>query len=325
MFSDPINGQKNRDWNRPEPVPPDVRQRASGGGTSRSSQVPPTEFHTDKNPDRAGGPRTAEGKKRSSSNALKHGLSAMKLLDPEEHREYRRLRRQLRNHFEPVGIPEEYLVEKVAYGMLRSLRVLKAENAEILSEKRFNSRTSERNERYRSEAATAEFSSEAQEFGLISRKENPYVAKKCAALLTEFQTLLRVRGFDRLKDEEILAKVYGKNKASTLHVVYEVCSSPKWHIESEQLRALKSFNLGPDKSVGTFVKILDEQIEELKREERKSINAAAAQSRLDREVGSIPEAARLDRILRYQSMVSREIDQTLKQLEQLQSARRAKE
>ena len=52
------------------------------------------------------GPKTREGKAASTSNSLKHGLSAQRIVvsgeDPDE---FERLIRQLEHELEPVGYP----------------------------------------------------------------------------------------------------------------------------------------------------------------------------------------------------------------------------
>jgi hypothetical protein len=61
------------------------------------------------------GPRTNEGKAKSSQNALKHGLSARHaLLAGEDPNEYRRLRQGLIAEFSPQSALESELVERVA-------------------------------------------------------------------------------------------------------------------------------------------------------------------------------------------------------------------
>ena len=79
---------------------------------------------------RSTGPRTPEGKRRSSLNAIRHGLLAQAVVLPEEdEREFLRLRRDLWADFQPVGAMEEQLVEKIAAEMWRYQRLLLVESA----------------------------------------------------------------------------------------------------------------------------------------------------------------------------------------------------
>lgn len=60
------------------------------------------------------GPRTAAGKKRSSANALRHGLlCAPSIIGGESPREYRALYCRLRDDLRPVGAVEELLLDRV--------------------------------------------------------------------------------------------------------------------------------------------------------------------------------------------------------------------
>jgi hypothetical protein len=70
------------------------------------------------------GPRSDQGKERSSGNALRHGLTAQRVVitgeDPEK---FERLRRDLIEEFMPWGPSEELLVDQLAANIWRQLRV----------------------------------------------------------------------------------------------------------------------------------------------------------------------------------------------------------
>ena len=80
------------------------------------------------------GPRTNEGKAKSSQNALKHGLSARHaLLAGEDPNEYRRLRQGLIAEFSPQSALESELVERVASMLWRLRRIARFEVAVMAS------------------------------------------------------------------------------------------------------------------------------------------------------------------------------------------------
>jgi hypothetical protein len=80
----------------------------------------------------ATGPRTAQGKKRSTLNAIKHGLlSKTGLLQDESRVEYDVLLDGLLEDFQPQGKLETVLVESLATVLWRKRRLLQAETAEI--------------------------------------------------------------------------------------------------------------------------------------------------------------------------------------------------
>jgi hypothetical protein len=85
---------------------------------------------------RSTGPRTPEGKRAVRWNALKHGLLAREVVLPvgegnEDAEEFQNLLAELRDDLEPAGVLEEILVEKIAVCYWRLRRVLRAEMGEI--------------------------------------------------------------------------------------------------------------------------------------------------------------------------------------------------
>lgn len=79
-----------------------------------------------------GGPRTQVGKQKSCQNAVKHGVfSKLFLLKGESRSEFDSLLAGLRACYQPEGMLEEALVEKLAVLMWRQRRLLIAESVEI--------------------------------------------------------------------------------------------------------------------------------------------------------------------------------------------------
>jgi hypothetical protein len=80
----------------------------------------------------ATGPRTLLGKERSKYNAMKHGICSNQIVSKNETpAEYEALVEGLWDHFQPVGVLEEFLVDKLATICVRYRRFLKSEHAEI--------------------------------------------------------------------------------------------------------------------------------------------------------------------------------------------------
>lgn len=78
------------------------------------------------------GPRTTNGKKRSSKNAVRHGLlSEDWFIDGEEERSYSQLLTELEDTLSPVGPMECALVERIAIAMCRQRRLTIAEGAMV--------------------------------------------------------------------------------------------------------------------------------------------------------------------------------------------------
>ena len=82
------------------------------------------------------GPRTEHGKRAVARNAIKHGLLAREVVitagDGEEDlQEFDIFLDRLWQEYEPVGVREETLVQRIATCWWRQARVLRAENGEI--------------------------------------------------------------------------------------------------------------------------------------------------------------------------------------------------
>lgn len=89
-----------------------------------------------KNALRSTGPKTARGKQIVGRNAIKHGILAREVVitagdGKENPEEFHDLVERLGEHYQPVGVVEELLVEKIATCWWRQSRVLRAENGEI--------------------------------------------------------------------------------------------------------------------------------------------------------------------------------------------------
>ncbi len=85
------------------------------------------------------GPKSAGGKAKSRMNAFKHGLLAREVVVPgfglnagEHESKFQALHQMYREHLEPVGPLEEMMVERIVTAYWRLHRVLIAERGEIL-------------------------------------------------------------------------------------------------------------------------------------------------------------------------------------------------
>ncbi len=91
---------------------------------------------------KATGPRTPAGKDRIKHNAVKHGIfSKVALLKNESRSEFDSLLNGLSADFQPKGMLEEVLVEKLAILLWRLRRLFIAEVAEIETERPFSNGT----------------------------------------------------------------------------------------------------------------------------------------------------------------------------------------
>ena len=89
-----------------------------------------------RNAQKSTGPKTEIGKARSSTNAVKHGLTSRRLLlHDEDERAYMEMRIELFNEWRPMGQWETMLVNRIAGQMWRLLRIWEIEQ-ELIEEGR---------------------------------------------------------------------------------------------------------------------------------------------------------------------------------------------
>ena len=87
-------------------------------------------------PQRGGGPKTEAGKLVSAQNARKHSFYATKLFRPdeegnEEHQEFTRILGALHVEYQPVGVLEQMMTERIATEYIRLGRLLAFERSEF--------------------------------------------------------------------------------------------------------------------------------------------------------------------------------------------------
>ena len=261
------------------------------------------------------GPRTELGKERSKHNALRHGIfSKVAVLKSESQAEFDALCKALREDCKPEGTLEELLVDKLAVLFWRFRRFLIAEEAEIqVRTPEFARR--EENERYRQQAAT--FPQLTCNGGLIRWIENPEALQGCVSLLGDLQRSITANGFDPDHDRPILKKLYGKTDDDSLNnELYKSYEGWQDTSQCEEQERKENGYASPDQCKENF---LDEVKEEIRRLERyRKEHATISARKLEVEALRLPE---MDRLLRYETSLSREIDRTLNQLERLQRMR----
>jgi hypothetical protein len=87
-----------------------------------------------RNAQRATGPKTPEGKAKSSQNSITHGIFAKQFLNgaaPETVAEMEVLAAGIQEHYQPVGMVEEILVQKIVVETARYGRILGVEQQEL--------------------------------------------------------------------------------------------------------------------------------------------------------------------------------------------------
>jgi hypothetical protein len=260
------------------------------------------------------GPRTQQGKEQSKHNALKHGIfSKVTVLKSESQAEFDVLLKRLREDRKPDGALEELFVDKLAVLFWRFRRLLSAEGAEIQVGSEFAQW--DKNEQYRQK--TASFPQLTYNGGLLRWVENPEALQGCINLLQDLQRSISASGFLPQYDQSILTKLYGRKDEDSWNNVLSK-SYEHWYDTSlceDKERKEKQYAT-PQRCQENFLDEVKKEIRRLERYRKEHTTISAC--RLEVEALRLPE---MDRLLRYETTISREIERTLNQLERLQRMR----
>jgi hypothetical protein len=266
------------------------------------------------------GPTTNRGKARSSRNAIKHGIfSKAVLLARESPKEYRALVEGFRKDFQPEGMVEDVLVEKLACLTWRYRRLLNAEAAEIQLSSKYILRAANREKQLREEAMSFSALEEPPRLGLIEEVHNPFVLKRCMVFVLDLRQLIKLRGFEPQADSAIIAKIFGTRESFSVYKTYCLCADPNTLFSGKDSEKVK---LSLYDRREKFFEYLDAVVVDLHKQELASVSTAADQENLEFNSSSVPEAPGLDRLLRYSASLERDFDRTLNQLERVQRMRR---
>lgn len=260
------------------------------------------------------GPRTQQGKEQSKHNALKHGIfSKVTVLKSESQAEFDALLKRLREDRKPDGSLEELFVDKLAVLFWRFRRLLSAEGAEIQVGSEFAQW--DKNQQYRQQAAS--LPQLTYNGGLLRWIENPEALQGCINLLQDLQRSISACGFRPQYDQSILTKLYGRKDEDSWNNVLSK-SYEDWYDTSlceDQEREEKQYAT-PQQCQKNFLGEVKKEIRRLERYRKE--HATISARRLEVEALRLPE---MDRLLRYETTISREIERTLNQLERLQRMR----
>jgi hypothetical protein len=215
------------------------------------TQEPETQTH-------ATGPRTPEGKKRSSQNALRHGLSGrIVVLPTEDMAEYLRLSKEIVDSLYPETQLERDLAQAVADGIWRQKRFRTIEEAMLAlghyeGEGDFDA---EHENIHSAFTAAKAFRSNPQAFATLSIYEQRIQRgiDKAMKLLTDLQTrreerlkadlpaVLRLRDFNKMLDAQPdAARIYQRAELVVNEFVY---SSRQIEIEAHRRTAREQAKL----------------------------------------------------------------------------------
>lgn len=257
------------------------------------------------------GPKTATGKRISAQNAIKHGLLAQAAVitngeGKESEQEFEALYLQLVSELDPCGVLELMLVEKIAICHWRLRRALRCEVGSIRRQLDTLSydREKSRNATFRSMRSLAPHFN----IGLDGTIEGVGMLK---LILSRAQSELSCSDMLSAETIEGMVKGFGPDENG----IAVRCAVKNKFIEeaSDQARKRRHKNEMLNELVEAS-RHLDARLELLRKNETLFIDAEA--SRL-----TLPQEEDLQRILRYETAIERQLYRALDQLERLQRRR----
>jgi len=267
------------------------------------------------------GPTTPEGKEASRCNALKHGLRAKEMIIPgqEDPAEFEAILTELYEEWEAEGHTERHLVQQIGRAEWRLSRAIRAELGEI---------------RTQMPSSTPNFN-DAEKQIEEAAKLSPHTLQKILAESTLGILCLRKaveNALDELESEGTvseetclhLGRLFGDQRDSPATILNTLFFEEMPEGEEDDLdtdREPTADKAGPDekaaarKHLEMVLKDLDRRARNVHKHER--TNLEIARQRL-----SIPQSLALERILRYETAIKREMRRDIDQLERLQRRRR---
>jgi hypothetical protein len=259
------------------------------------------------------GPKTAEGKAIAKFNAIKHGILSEAVLitkgGGQERKEiYQALCNGLRDYFQPQGAMEDTLVEQIMVTLWRKRRVLRYELGCLRKQLDECRKTVEEPEE------------DADDYPHVPKtaRERLAAAKKRLAGHQEEKGYLQ-EGYDILSDEEVEKWVDSYFRLAE-----------KRGIEAEephQVRdKLKAEGLTEEQIRRALTEVHQAEIEKAEAEIKELEPQAALELEREALLASLPEHGwQLDKIIRYEASLDRQLYKAINQLERLQRRRKGED
>ena len=262
------------------------------------------------------GPRTARGRDRSRMNALQHGLLAQAVVVQgvglrESASQLQALRRQFFEHCAPVGPLEAMLVEQIVTCYWRKRRVLKAESGEIAVSVGEGAR-----ERERARAGQRERWKLA---GVIQGESKLKTSTAGLDYLTEtLETALSHLVVSGELNREAMGEVIGVFGAEANGVTHELAVLNDWRKRNPD--GLKAGALGA-RYRQEVLAFIGERLKEYRMRREVLAERERKEEEARRTASVLPEAEVVNRIVRYETALDRQLFRLLRQLERWQRLR----
>ena len=146
--------------------------------------------------------------------------------------------------------------------------------------------------------------------------------KVCPRILRSLQVLILTRGFNVEKDFQIIWRVFGQVNMFEITEIYFLHKGPEGcDIRFDQKPPDPSY-VPLEKRKANFVDHVQKIIDKHQGFLEIADDFSKVRTGIESVCAGVPEAPRLDRILRYSASLERDFDRTLNQLERLQRMRR---
>lgn len=278
-----------------------------------------------RNAKRSTGPKSQRGKQVVKRNALKHGLLSQDVViqtgdGKEDPAEFNALTTQLGAQFQPEGILEEMLVERIAVCYWRLRRALKCEIGEI--RKQLDSAV------WRWVFKAADQFRETKEFGALGvgrekLEQSTMGVKHLRVVLENVKTGIEVEGRLTQHDTKHLAAAFGFDDSSLTHSLMVLdqmitSQSPGNKSESDEDWELPD----PDHLKGAMMRFVDMELDRLKGMEQELTKMEEMDIEAQMLADQLPPKQVVEKILRYETTIERQLYRAIDQLERLQRSRR---
>jgi hypothetical protein len=290
-------------------------QNASPNEHNASTTSPAGSSALASRPRRATGPQTTGGKRRSSYSALKDGLyTKATVLESESAVLYSALREGLWEEYQPESASEIEEVNYLVELYWRRRRVADAENAQrIIS-------TGDDFPEVQAQWTEAWDESRAGETagGMLRYRSNRLIVREAIQILQLCRACLECHGFGG-SIPELLKKLYGLDHDGTPPVgpfaAYTILSAHATNAQPGTAGSVESKE-DPEALKEEALAIFDEEIEILKGLEASQLDFDGKRSAWKLLAASVPPRKIMDGIVRVEAHTSREIERTVRRLEQ---------
>ena len=265
---------------------------------------------------RKGGVKTEAGKAIVKYNALKHGLLAKEVVITagegiENHEEFNALLDDLVGQFQAVGPVEEMLVEKIAVAYWRLRRACRYEVG-LVRQKLDNATDNFYKEVYTDQQIDEKIQEETDAVATWKQKKRELMKKQKAG--------------KPLDDTFEQSDVWEWYEDSISFLLPRTAENDRIPMASEKIRKHLNDNAGWDDDylweqlIATCDKHIAEHLEQIEAYSKQKIHNKL---KLDvtKRLGNIPSKEELDRLLRYEGAIERQLYKAMNQLERLQRLR----